>query len=114
MSIPNHQPPVKEQRQQEHSTTHPTFIGRSRRWLGWAVAVVVLAVLAAGPSYLNLYTLSLGFTLFTFMILALSWNLLGGTGDSFRSATRFSWGQARIPSRCCLCIRLSRCTWRFR
>ncbi|HEV2653936.1 MAG TPA: hypothetical protein VGT82_03225, partial [Ktedonobacteraceae bacterium] len=82
MSIPNHQPPVKEQRQQEHST-HPTFSGRSRRWLGWAVAAVVLVVLAAGPSYLNLYTLSLGFTLFSFMILALSWNLLGGYGGQF-------------------------------
>ncbi len=82
MSIPNHLPLVKEQRHQGPGE-HPTFSGRSRRWLGWAVAAVVLVVLAAGPSYLNLYTLSLGFTLFSFMILALSWNLLGGYGGQF-------------------------------
>ena len=85
MSISNRQPSMQEQRRQTRQgrSDIPTFIRHSRRWLGWAVVVIVLVVLIAGPSYLNLYTLSLGFTLFNFMILALSWNLLGGYGGQF-------------------------------
>ena len=85
MNISNRQPSVEEQPRQMRQgwSELPAFIGRSRRWLGWATMVVVLAVLVTGPSYLSLYTLSLGFTLFDFMILALSWNLIGGYGGQF-------------------------------
>ncbi|MBA2681940.1 MAG: branched-chain amino acid ABC transporter permease [Ktedonobacteraceae bacterium] len=85
MSISNRQPSVKEQlRRTRQGRGEPlAFIRHSRRWLGWASAMVVLAVLVTGPGYLNLYTLSIGFTLFNFMILALSWNLIGGYGGQF-------------------------------
>ncbi len=87
MSRSNRQPVVKEQlpsslprRQRSRAAVRrPTG-----RWLvGAAGALLLLGVLGAGPSYLSLYTLSLGFTLFTFMTLALSWNLLGGYGGQF-------------------------------
>ncbi len=85
MSISNRQTSAKKQPSwtRQGRSELPAFIEHSRRWLGWGALVVLLAVLVAGPSYLNLYTLSLGFTLFNFMILALSWNLLGGYGGQF-------------------------------
>lgn len=85
MSISNHQPPVEEHIHQTRQGRRelPAFMGQPRRWLGWAVVVIILVALVTGPGYLSLYTLSLGFTLFDFMILALSWNLLGGYGGQF-------------------------------
>ena len=85
MSISNRQPPVTKQlrRRRQRQGEPPAFTKHSRRWLGWASAVMVLAVLVTGPGYLNLYILSIGFTLFNFMILALSWNLIGGYGGQF-------------------------------
>jgi branched-chain amino acid transport system permease protein len=61
----------------------PAFLRRAGPWLCWGAAVVVLALLVAGPNYLSLYGLSQGFTLFVYMVLALSWNLVGGYGGQF-------------------------------
>ncbi len=85
MSISNRQPSLEEQPQRTRQgwSPLPMFSERFRYWLQLGAILVVLAVLVAGPSYLNLYTLSLGFTLFDFMILALAWNLIGGYGGQF-------------------------------
>jgi branched-chain amino acid transport system permease protein len=85
MSISNRQSSVEEPSRQtpQQRRDLAVLVGHSRRWMVWVIIGVVLAVLVAGPSYLNLYTLSLGFSLFNFMILALSWNLIGGYGGQF-------------------------------
>ncbi len=56
---------------------------RYRWWFGGGLLVLVLALLLMGPTYLSLYNLSLAFTLFDLMVLALSWNLIGGYGGQF-------------------------------
>ncbi len=56
---------------------------RYRWWFGGGLLVLVLALLLIGPTYLSLYNLSLAFTLFDLMVLALSWNLIGGYGGQF-------------------------------
>jgi branched-chain amino acid transport system permease protein len=56
---------------------------RYRWWFGGGLLVIVLALLLLGPTYLSLYNLSLAFTLFDLMVLALSWNLIGGYGGQF-------------------------------
>jgi branched-chain amino acid transport system permease protein len=84
MSISNRQPSVEQPlRTRGGGSKRSAFIRGTYRWLGWVFVAMVLVVLIAGPSYLNLYTLSLGFTLFNYMILALSWNLIGGYGGQF-------------------------------
>ncbi len=80
-SVVKEQPPSSMPRGQR---SRAALLRPSGRWLIGGVAVLLLlGVVSAGPSYLSLYTLSLGFTLFTFMTLALSWNLLGGYGGQF-------------------------------
>ncbi len=80
-SVVKEQPPSSMRLGQRSRAALSRPVGR---WLiGGSAGVLVLGVLAAGPSYLSLYTLSLGFTLFTLMILAVSWNLLGGYGGQF-------------------------------
>lgn len=59
------------------------FVQRYRFWLSGSILAVVLATLLAGPNYLSLYNLSLAFTLFDLMALALAWNLVGGYGGQF-------------------------------
>jgi branched-chain amino acid transport system permease protein len=60
-----------------------TFMRRYRRWFGWAILAITLALLLVGPNFLSLYNLSLAFTLFDLMALALAWNLIGGYGGQF-------------------------------
>lgn len=60
-----------------------TRVIQYRWWLGGGLLALVLALLLLGPVYLSLYNLSLAFTLFDLMVLALSWNLIGGYGGQF-------------------------------
>jgi branched-chain amino acid transport system permease protein len=45
--------------------------------------IILLIVAAMGPGYLSMYELTLAFTLFNYITLAQSWNLLGGYGGQF-------------------------------
>jgi branched-chain amino acid transport system permease protein len=57
--------------------------GRAKRWITGAVLLVLLVLALLGPTYLSVFDLTLAFTLFNYMTLAQSWNLLGGYGGQF-------------------------------
>nr|BBH93219.1 branched-chain amino acid ABC transporter permease [Thermogemmatispora argillosa] len=60
--------------------------GRLQRlvpWVGWAVLGLLLVLAWLGPLYLSTFDLILAFTLFNYMTMAQSWNLLGGYGGQF-------------------------------
>jgi branched-chain amino acid transport system permease protein len=62
----------------------PFFIlKRSGRWIKWGILCILLLCAVMGPSYLSLYDLTLAITLFLYITLAQSWNLLGGYGGLF-------------------------------
>ncbi|GER84170.1 hypothetical protein KTAU_28060 [Thermogemmatispora aurantia] len=52
-------------------------------WLGWGVLGLLVLLAALGPLYLSAFDLVLAFTLFNYMTMAQSWNLLGGYGGQF-------------------------------
>src|SRR5258708_24084853 len=56
---------------------------RSGRWIKWGILVLLLVLAFLGPTYLSVFDLTLAFTLFNYMTLAQSWNLLGGYGGQF-------------------------------
>ncbi len=56
---------------------------RSRRWITGGLLVILLILALLGPTYLSVFELTLAFTLFNYMTLAQSWNLLGGYGGQF-------------------------------
>ncbi len=72
-----------EEQSQRRPGRIATGVMRYRWWFGGGLLVLVLALLLMGPAYLSLYNLSLAFTLFDLMVLALSWNLIGGYGGQF-------------------------------
>jgi branched-chain amino acid transport system permease protein len=59
------------------------FLLRSSRWIQGGLLVIFLIFALLGPSYLGTYGLTLAFTLFNYMTLAQSWNLVGGYGGQF-------------------------------
>jgi branched-chain amino acid transport system permease protein len=56
---------------------------RSGRWIKWGILCILLLCALLGPSYLSQYNLTLAITLFIYITLAQSWNLLGGYGGLF-------------------------------
>ncbi len=56
---------------------------RSGRWIKWVLLALLLLLALLGPTYLSVFDLTLAFTLFNYMTLAQSWNLLGGYGGQF-------------------------------
>jgi branched-chain amino acid transport system permease protein len=84
MTLSNHQLPKTE----EQPTRHTWFkkapsLKRSARWIKGAALVLLLLLALMGPSYLSTYELLLAFSLFNYITLAQSWNLLGGYGGQF-------------------------------
>jgi len=59
---------------------------RSGRWIKWGLLVLLLLLALLGPTYLSVFELTLAFTLFNYMTLAQSWNLVGGYGGQFSLA----------------------------
>jgi branched-chain amino acid transport system permease protein len=76
-------PEISEEPQSPPKRGIVLFMSRHRRWFGWAILAITLVLLTTGPNFLSLYNLSLAFTLFDLMALALSWNLIGGYGGQF-------------------------------
>jgi branched-chain amino acid transport system permease protein len=76
-------PAIADQQQLPPKGGVISLLSRYRRWPGWALLAITLVLLAVGPNFLSLYNLSLAFTLFDLMALALSWNLIGGYGGQF-------------------------------
>lgn len=59
------------------------FLRRFRRWIAAGLLVILLILALLGPTYLSVFELTLAFTLFNYMTLAQSWNLVGGYGGQF-------------------------------
>src|SRR5438270_5787978 len=72
----------------EHAATHiwpwkRPILKRSGRWIKWGILCILLLCALLGPSYLSMYDLTLAITLFLYITMAQSWNLLGGYGGLF-------------------------------
>ena len=60
-----------------------SVLKRPSRWITAGILVILLILVLLGPTYLSTFELTLAFTLFNYMTLAQSWNLLGGYGGQF-------------------------------
>jgi branched-chain amino acid transport system permease protein len=84
MSLPNHQLSQTETQPNDRPRLGASLsLNNISRWLKIGALVVLLLLLVLGPDYLNTYDLLLAFSLFNYMTLAESWNLLGGYGGQF-------------------------------
>jgi len=59
------------------------ILKRYGNWVKWGILCILLLGAVMGPSYLSLYDVTLGITLFIYITMAQSWNLLGGYGGLF-------------------------------
>jgi branched-chain amino acid transport system permease protein len=84
VTLSDHQVPHTDTQSSSHTKLKKTFsLTSSSRWLKIGALVALLLILVLGPDYLNTYDLLLAFSLFNYMTLAESWNLLGGYGGQF-------------------------------
>ena len=88
MTLSDRQPEPLSPKAVEQSEKRTWFervpvLKRSGRWIKWGILVLLLVLAFLGPTYLSVFDLTLAFTLFNFMTLAQSWNLLGGYGGQF-------------------------------
>ena len=88
MTLSDHQPEPTSPETVEQPAKGSWFekvpvLKRPGRWITGGILVILLILVLLGPTYLSVFDLTLAFTLFNYMTLAQSWNLLGGYGGQF-------------------------------